>query len=63
MTKDEIKAKYCPSSNYLGRNLENYKQMQSKVAASKGVSDQLKAAKTLTAARKIVYGYKNGNAK
>lgn len=63
MTKDEIKAKYCPSSNYLGRSLENYKQMQAKVAASKGVPEQLKASKTLTEARKIVYGYKKSNAK
>lgn len=46
---------------WFGRNLENYKQMQSKVAESKGVLDALMNAKTLTQARKIVYGHKKGN--
>ncbi len=63
MTKEEIKQKYNPSSNYLGRSLKNYQEMQSKAAAQKGVLEQLKAAKTLTAAKKIVYGHKKGSAK
>lgn len=47
--------------NWLGRSLANYKQMQAKVAESKGVLDALMNAKTLTQARKIVYGTKKGN--
>lgn len=61
MNKDEIEAKYRPGFFWAGRNLDNYKQMQAKVAASKGVSKELRDAKTLTQARKIVYGYKRGN--
>lgn len=47
--------------NWLGRSLSNYKQMQAKVAESKGVLDALMSAKTLTQARKVVYGTKKGN--
>jgi hypothetical protein len=48
-------------SEWLGRSLQNYKEMQEGVSKSKGVYDDLKKAKTLTEARKIVYGYKKGN--
>jgi hypothetical protein len=41
--------------------LSNYISMQESVAKSKGVWDQLKKAKTLTQARKIVYGVKGKN--
>lgn len=45
-------------SRDLKKSLENYKKIQAKTAESKGVSEQLTAAKTLTQARKIVYGEK-----
>lgn len=38
------------------RSLENYKAQQMEVAKNKGREAQLKAATTLTSARKIVYG-------
>ena len=50
-------------STWAGRSLKNYKEMQSKVAKSKGVYEALQEATTLTAARKIVYGYKSKNTK
>lgn len=56
MTKAEIEQKYRPDSVWRGRSLENYKAMQAKVAESKGRLEQLKAAKTLTEARRICYG-------
>jgi hypothetical protein len=56
-------AKHKPEWNYLGRNLENYKALHAKTAEDKGVGAALKAAKTLTQARKIVFGYKRGNSK
>lgn len=56
--KDTIKAMYFPEGNYLGRSLDSYKSTQAKIAASLGVGEQLKASKTLTEARKIVYGKK-----
>lgn len=63
MTKEEIRAMYVPDSQWFGRSLENYKKMQSKAAASNGVTEQLRNAKTLTEARKIVYGLKKKNTK
>ena len=42
----------------LERRLNNYKQMQSKVAQNNGTHAALMAAKTLTQARKAVYGEK-----
>lgn len=38
--------------------LENYKQMHKGTAANKKVSTEFAAAKTLTAARKILFGIK-----
>lgn len=40
------------------RSLENYKKQQKKIAEGKGVGKELANAKTLTEARKIVYGSK-----
>lgn len=54
-------SKFKPGWNWIGRSLTNYKSMQSGVAASKGVTKELEAAKTLTQARKVVYGYKSKN--
>ena len=47
--------------SWQGRSLTNYKDMQEKVAKSKGCWEQLKKCTTLTEARKIVYGVKKGN--
>lgn len=46
---------------WLGRSLSNYKSMHAGTASSKGVKEQFQAAKTLTAARKILFGYKKKN--
>lgn len=54
---------YKPQWRWVGRNLDNYKAMQSEVAKARGVSAQLAATKTLTAARKAVYGNKRGQLK
>ncbi len=58
---DAIKMKYFPDGNYLGRSLSGYKTTQKAVAEARGVGEKLAAAKTLTEARKIVYGYKKGH--
>lgn len=50
-------------NNWLGRNLNSYKSMQSNVARKKGCYEELMRASTLTEARKIVYGYKKKNLK
>lgn len=49
--------------NWLGRSLSNYKSQQSDIARNKGVLPKLQQAKTLTEARKIVYGVKSKQAK
>lgn len=54
---------YRPGWQWLGRSLENYKDIHAKAAADKGVGEELKNAKTLTKARKIVFGYKKKNTK
>lgn len=54
-------SKYKPGWQWLGRNLENYKGMHAKYAESKGISNELRSAKTLTQARKVVFGYKKKN--
>jgi len=48
---------------WLGRNLENYKKIQTPIARDKGVLKELQSCTTLTEARKVVYGYKKRNAK
>lgn len=48
-------------SQWLGRNLNNYKAMHAGLAKSKGVSTEFQNAKTLTQARKILWGYKKSN--
>lgn len=63
MTKDEVRAKYNPESNWIGRSLTNYKAQQEKVARSRGTLTELQNAKTLTQARKAVYGLKKGQLK
>ena len=40
------------------KSLENYKKIQRKIAASKGKTEELNSAKTLTQARHAVYGRK-----
>ena len=52
-----------PEYEWLGRSLTNYKSMHSKTADSKGVGEQFRAARTLTQARKILFGFKKGNAR
>lgn len=49
--------------NWLGRSLSNYKSQQADIARKKGVGTQLQNAKTLTEARKIIYGLKSKNTK
>lgn len=50
-TEPEVRPTLAPF-----RSLDNYKKMQVKVAENKGRLEQLLAAPTLTAARRIVYG-------
>lgn len=50
-------------SKWLGRSLTNYKSMHAATARAKGVGHEFEAAKTLTQARKIAFGYKKGNTK
>lgn len=57
MTKAEL-AIYRPDWRWLGRSLENYKAMHAKTAESKGKGAELRNARTLTQARKIVFGLK-----
>lgn len=58
MTPEQITEMYKPKKETLHpfRSLENYKAMHAKVAESKGRSEQLRAATTLTLARKICFG-------
>lgn len=48
-------------SNQPFRSLDNYKKQQAEVAKTKGVYEQLMAARTLTEARRVVYGQKKGH--
>ncbi len=64
--KDQFREKQTiadrkPTSTWCGRSLSNYKAMHAKTAANKGVTQELLSAKTLTQARKIVFGVKKGN--
>jgi hypothetical protein len=54
---------YRPDWEWLGRSLSNYKSMHAAGARSKGVYERLMEAKTLTQARKVVFGYKKGQTK
>lgn len=49
------------NSTWCGRSLENYKAIHAKTAEQKGVSHELQNARTLTAAKKVVFGIKKGN--
>lgn len=44
--------------NNVLRNLNSYKEMHRGLAESKGVSSQFQAARTLTEARKVLFGEK-----
>jgi hypothetical protein len=46
---------------WLGRSLTNYKAMHASTAEDKGVNVAFQAARTLTQARKILFGYKKGS--
>lgn len=46
------------NSTWTGRSLDNYKQMQRKVAEAKGKLNELLSARSLTEARIAVYGEK-----
>jgi hypothetical protein len=59
--KEKEESIYNPGWQWLGRSLDNYKAMHAKTAADKGLTNELKAAKTLTQARKILWGYKKKN--
>lgn len=48
-------------SSWIGRSLTNYKAIHADKAKKKGVQDAFEAAKTLTQARKILFGVKKGN--
>lgn len=43
---------------WLGRSLDNYKEMHKDTARDKGVSDAFQKATTLTKARSILFGVK-----
>lgn len=59
MSKFNVEHK--PEYNWLGRSLENYKAMHTKTAENKGVGAAFRAAKTLTEAKKLAFGYKTKN--
>ena len=46
-----------------GRSLENYKSMHTKTAENKGCKEEFLACKTLTQARKVLFGMKKGQTK
>ena len=50
-------------NGWLGRSLDNYKQMHRKSAESRGNLKEFLAATTLTQARKLAFGMKRGNTK
>jgi len=60
---DKTKLLYKPEWNWYGRSLDNYKNMHAKLAKEKGVSVEFQACKTLTQARKVLFGFKKGNKK
>jgi hypothetical protein len=49
-------------SRWIGRSLSNYKAQHRGTAERKGVETQFQKAQTLTAAKKILFGHKKGNA-
>lgn len=58
-----IENKDRPEWEWLGRSLTNYKDMHSSTAKEKNVSAEFQSAKTLTQAKKILFGYKKGQSK
>ena len=52
-----------PTATWAGRSLDNYKAIHKAAAETKGVGAELAMAKTLTHAKKIVFGMKRGNIK
>ena len=52
----EQKAATKKPKGWLGRSLANYHAQHEALAAEKGVKSQFMAAKTLTAARKVLFG-------
>lgn len=48
-------------SNQSFRSLPNYKKMHEKTASNKGIAKEFQEAKTLTEARKILFGEKKGS--
>ena len=57
----EHPSKYTSNGHWLGRSLENYKSALMGVAEAKGLLEQFRATKTLTQARKVLWGYKKKN--
>ncbi len=47
------------TSNWLGRNLDNYKSIHAEMAKEKGIYEQLMACPTYTAAKRLLYGKKD----
>ena len=46
------------NSNWKGRSLSNYKKQHEGTAKTRGVYEELMKAKTLTSARRILFGTK-----
>lgn len=61
MSDEKEENKHRPGYQWLGRSLQNYKQMHSSTASDKGCSKEFQACKTLTAARKVLWGFKKKN--
>jgi hypothetical protein len=57
--KPEAPNPHRPDWNWAGRSLENFKTINKKRAEEKGVLEQLMRAKTLTEARKVIFGVKS----
>lgn len=53
--------KSVKNTAWAGRSLENYKAMHAQAAEKKGVSSEFQGAKTLTQARKVLFGMKKKN--
>lgn len=57
MSKEDFKV---VESTWLGRSLTNYKQLHAGRAEDRGVGRTFQNAKTLTEARKLLFGTKRG---
>lgn len=58
---NDLDDKHKSQSSWAGRSLPNYKAMHRVTAEKKGLSREFENARTLTEAKKILWGYKKKN--